>query len=352
MVPSADAAAQSREMLEVVSHLDPGDPVACQVAMRCARCLTALNLPRAAAPVVKRFQPGCHGFDSDGLPIELGLATMRLCRGDRAAADRYFAVAAASPLRRYWVFDCQVRQRQVLLHLLDGRWPDAQAEITELRERGARDPNLLLACEAQVGWLRRETGAAEENCRVMSALAAAMPGLLLPQAVLAADAAEAGQPQVARAQLDRLAASGYKDAGGQWMTILAAGNLAWAAVAIDAREHAPRLRRLLAAYHGQLAVIGEGTHVLGAVDRLLAGLAELEGDHDEADRLFAAALSQETAIRSLPLQARTQHWWGRALRRRGEHAKARPLLEQSRTTADKLGMAGLLAQLDALTANG
>jgi DNA-binding SARP family transcriptional activator len=352
MVPSADAAAQSRDMLEVVSHLDPGDPVACQIAMRCARCLTALNLPRDAAPVAERFQPGCHGFDSEGLPIELGLATMWLCLGDRAAADRYFAVAAADPLRRYWVFDCQVRQRQVLLHLLDGRWPDAQAGITELRERGARDPNLLLACEAQASWLRRETGAAQENYRVMSALAAATPGLLLPQAILASDAAEAGRPQIARAQLDRLAASGYKDAGGQWMTILAAGNLAWAAIAIDARDHAPRLRRLLAAYHGQMAVIGQGTHVLGAVDRLLAGLAELEGDHDEADRLFAAALSQETAIRSLPLQARTQHWWGRALRRRGEHAKAQPLLDQSRATADKLGMARLVAQLDALTANG
>ncbi len=177
-----------------------------------------------------------------------------------------------------------------------------------------------------------------------------MPGLLLPQAILAADTTEAGHPQIARAQLDRLAAEGYKDAGGQWMTVMAAGNLAWAAITIDAQHHAPELRRLLVGYRGQMAVIAEGTHVMCSVDRLLAGLAGLESDHDEADRLFAAALSQERAMRSLPLQARTQHWWGRALHRRGDHTRARPLLTQASATAHRLGMAALAEQIDGLTA--
>ena len=101
-----------------------------------------------------------------------------------------------------------------------------------------------------------------------------------------------------------------------------------------------------------MAVIGTGTHVMSAVDRLLAGLAELEGDHDEADRLFAAALSQERAMQSLPLQARTQHWWARALYRRGDYARGRRLLAQSKAIADKLGMTGLAAQLGTLQAQG
>ncbi len=123
MMPSADAAAQSREMLDVIGHLNPADPLACQIAMRCARCLTSLSLPRDAARIVERFEAGCQGVDSEGLPVELGLATMWLHLGDRAVANRYFSIASAHPLRHYWVFDCQVRQRQVLWHLLDGRWP-------------------------------------------------------------------------------------------------------------------------------------------------------------------------------------------------------------------------------------
>ena len=352
MIPSANAAEHRREMLDVITHLNPDDPLACQIAMRCARCLTSLSLPRDAARIVEQFRAGCHGVDSEGLPVELGLSTMWLHLGDRATADRYLEDASADPLRRYWVFDAQVRQRHVMRHLLDGRWSDASAEIADVRMRAARDPNILLGCDAQESWLRRETGAADKNYRIMSEIAAALPDLLLPQAVLACDAAEAGYPKIALAQLDRLAAGDYRDAGGPWMTVMAAGNLAWGAIAIDARHHAPRLRRLLAPYQGQMAVIGTGTHVMGAVDRLLAGLADLEGDHDEADRLFAAALSQERAMQSLPLQARTQHWWARALYRRGDYARGRRLLAQSKAIADKLGMTGLAAQLGTLQAQG
>ncbi len=97
-----------------------------------------------------------------------------------------------------------------------------------------------------------------------------------------------------------------------------------------------------------MAVTGTGLIVLGAIDRLLAGLADVEGDHDGADAWFAAALAQEVAMGSAPLAARTRHWWGRARFRRGDRAGAAPLLVASRATAEELAMPGLLAQLDAL----
>jgi DNA-binding SARP family transcriptional activator len=353
MAPTiADAAEDRRGLLDVVGHLDPADPSACQLAMRCARNLTSTSFPRDAAAVAERFAAGSQGVDSDGLPIELGLSTMWLHLGDRARSDRYLEVAASHPLRRYWAFDCQVRQRLVMRHLLDGRWADASEEIAAVRARAAHERNVLLGCEAQVNWLRRETGDPDVNLRASSAMATTRPLLRLPQAFLASDAAEAGCADVARAQLDRLAADGYVGAGHQWMAVLALGNLAWAAVAVDARAHATGLRRLLAPYEGQLAVIGTGTHVMCAVDRLLAGLAALEGDHDGADRLFAAALDQEHGVGSSPLQARTQHWWGRALRRRGDRARAAPRLERARSIASELGMAALVRQLDQLDADG
>ena len=110
---------------------------------------------------------------------------------------------------------------------------------------------------------------------------------------------------------------------------------------------AAELRRRLAPYSGQLGVIGTGVFVLAAVDRLIAGLAALEGDDDVADTLFAAALDQERAVRARPLQARTAHWWARARQRRGDPHGARPLLTQARDLATDLEMTALLAQLDA-----
>jgi DNA-binding SARP family transcriptional activator len=346
--PAADATRHRRAVLDVVAHLDPGDPTACQLAMRGAWSLTSLNLARDAHSITERFAPGCRGVDSDGWPVGLGLSTMWLHLGERSASDRYLEIAADNPLRHYQTFDCRVRQRLVMRHLLDARWSDAAAEIAQVRSRAHDDPTIALESDAQANWLRRETGGVEENVAIMSALTSARPELLLPQAVLAADAAEAGRGDLARAQLDRLAADGYAGAGWQWMPVMAAGQLAWAAVTIDAREHASVLRRLLADYEGQLAVIGEGLYVLCAIDRLLAGLADLDGEYVEADRLFAAALDQERAVRSAALQARTRHWWGRALLRRGDHAAARPLLAEARAAAYALEMHALVAQIDAL----
>jgi DNA-binding SARP family transcriptional activator len=351
MMPSADAGEHHRELHEVVRHLDPRDPSACRIAMRCARSLTDTSLPHEALPIVERFAPGCQGLDSDGLPIELGVATMWLHLGNRQEFDRYLDSAATDPLRRYWAFDCQVRQRLALRHLLEARWSAAEDEIGAVGAHAALDPNLLLGCTAQTTWLRRETGETEASYQRTRQMVEAHPGLLLPQALLAADAAEAGLTDIAREQLDRLGADAYASAGRQWMTVIALGHLAWAAVAVGATEHAPELRRLLAGYEGQMAVIGTGVHVLCSVDRLLAGLADVEGDRSGADRLFAAALAQERALGSPPLQARTQHWWGRALLRRGDLGAAEPMLRQSRSAAQSLGMAGLVRQIDALEAS-
>jgi hypothetical protein len=66
----------------------------------------------------------------------------------------------------------------------------------------------------------------------------------------------------------------------------------------------------------------------------------------------AGALMQERALQSPPLEARTRHWWGRALHRRGDFARAQPLLMQSRVTAHDLGTIGLIHQIDALDTNG
>ena len=120
------------------------------------------------------------------------------------------------------------------------------------------------------------------------------------------------------------------------------------AARLEARAHAAVLRRLLRESSGLMARLNGNTLVMCSYDRFLAGLAAVDGDHDEADRLFTAAVAQEEAVRSPPLVCRTKHWWGRALARRGEPDRARPLLDDARASAERLGMRGVVSQIDDL----
>lgn len=75
----------------------------------------------------------------------------------------------------------------------------------------------------------------------------------------------------------------------------------------------------------------------------------MAGAHGEADDLFNEALAQERALRSLPLEARTLHWWGRALVRRGETARGYELMREARALTERLGMPAVTRQIDELS---
>lgn len=344
--PASDPADHRTRMREIVSHLDPSNTLACQIALRCARSLTSTNQPHDALPITERFIAHCGGVDTEGFPVELALSTMWLHLGDRDASDRYLAAAAHDPRRSYYFFDCQVLQQQVMRDLLDGRWAAAADGIAEVERIGGHDENLALSSAAQTNWLGGETGDVEGNYRAVVEYEQVLPDFPLLRALHVREAAESGRHDEAIALLDAFARNDYRDAGRGWLTLMSVGNVSWAAIAVGAAHHAAALRHLLADYTGQIAVMATGTHVLCAVDRLHAGLAALEGEHAEADTLFASALTQERALRSKPLEARTMHWWGRALQRRGETARGAELLGQARSLADELGMCAVVAQID------
>ena len=348
MDPESDPAAHRSRVNEIVAHLDPANTLACQIAMRCARTLTSTNQPHDALPITERFVANCDGVDTEGFPVELALSTMWLHLGDRQASDRYLATAATDPRRSYWFFDCQVLQRQAMHSMLDGRWSDAADAISETERLGGHDENIALSIAAQRHWLRSETGDVETNYKEVLAYQQALPDFPLLRAMLVREAAESGRHEEARTLLDELAVNDYRGVGRGWLTLLAIGNLAWAAVTEGAARHAAALRPLLGDYSGQIAVIATGTHVMGAVDRLTAGLAALEGRSDEADELFANALAQEHGMQSQPLEARTLHWWGRALHDRGEVERAMEMLGQARSLAEGLGMRGIVRQVNEL----
>ena len=283
------------------------------------------------------------------VPVELGLSTMWMHLGDREVSERYLAIAEKDPRRRYWFFDCQVLQRQVMRDLLDGRWSAAAEGIAESERIGGHDANIVLACASQTHWLRRETGELEANEQAIREFQLVLPDFPIVRGLSVGEVAERGRHDEARAILDELAVDDYRGVGRGWFTLYSLGNVAWAAIAVDAAQHAGRLRQLLAEYRGQIAVVATGTYAMCAVDRLHAGLAALDGEHDEADRLFAGALAQERSLRSRPLETRTLHWWGRALLRRGDTERGTELLIRARGFADELGMHAVTRQIDDLT---
>jgi tetratricopeptide (TPR) repeat protein len=90
---------------------------------------------------------------------------------------------------------------------------------------------------------------------------------------------------------------------------------------------------------------------LGAADRSLGMLAAVIQDWEKAEEHFDAALALENKIESPPLLARTQTWYARMLIARGssgDHERARELLGSALSTAESLGMAGLVAECQAM----
>ncbi len=340
-------------VLRIIEHLDPNDPQACAAAGRLLDGVVYMNQARLAEAIVERY-PAPDGDGSTwGIPPDRIVGHMRLNLGDREGFERGLDdyERGLGPGIRWWLAGAGLRQSRAMAALLDGRWDDARRFVAEIREVAPHDGNFALGCQTQDAWIQRETGEVEAVYQLTRQLAELLPDLVVLKATLVLEAAEAGHVSEVVELLDEFAPDDFVAVGRGWLTLGAFSFLAWGAVTADAHQHAPVLRRLLQPYAGQMAVYASGVYVISSIDRLLAGLAALDGDHAESDRLFAAAFAQEQALSAPPLVARTQHWWARALIRRGEPERAPALIESARATASELGMTHLVTQLDELTAS-
>jgi class 3 adenylate cyclase len=121
--------------------------------------------------------------------------------------------------------------------------------------------------------------------------------------------------------------------------LVGTGAAAWAAAVADDRASVDALTELLAPFGG---LIASGSMVeIGAVDRLLAMLAALDGRHDEADALFRSGLALEVTFGGDVMAAHTRYWWARCLAERnrpGDRERARELLTECTSTAERLSM--------------
>ena len=348
--PELTLAEQRRRTDAIVAHLDPSDPSACAVAQSLATGHILMSDPRSAQAILEQYTLTDTGNPFGGRSLPRYLAHMQLGLGDRASFDSHldeFEGGIAGT--RWWLYVGELGQSRAMQAMLDGRWVEAAAHVAVIRDVCGHDGNFALGCETQEAWIGREIGDVEQQHERAKMLAQMLPDFPVLRALVASNAAEAGHHAESAAMLDDLSPDDFVAVGRGWTTLYALGSAAWAAITVDASHHASTLRRLLADYAGTMAVIATGTHVFCAVDRLLAGLAALDGEHDESDRLFAVALAQEEAVQSPPLAARTRHWWARAMVRRGEIDRARPLIDDALAAARGLGMVHLVAQLEALS---
>ena len=337
---------------EIIDHLDPTEPDAIVLAADCAVDCAAMQQPLLALEIVERFALTDDSVGRAGIPFGVWAGQIALTLGDRDGFDRRLDAALEHThfRRASWLYEGHLHQAVAMRELFSGNWVAAEEAVAVVERVGGHDLNFVLGCSGQRSTIASETGRVQERYEQAAFSASTFPDFPLLRAILVFAAAEAGHHDEAAALLDELAPNDFAAVGRGWLTTAVLTAVASAIVSVEAHPHAAVLRRLLTEYTGLMARVASGTDVLCAYDRLLAGLAAGDGDHAEADRLFAAAVAQEEALRAPPLVTRTKHWWGRALVRRGDPTRARPLLTDARASAAHLGMLAVVTQIDDLLA--
>jgi DNA-binding SARP family transcriptional activator len=268
--------------------------------------------------------------------------------GDQSSADRQLNALAPFLDEPAGLASSELAGLRAMRALLEGRF----AAVEELcRDALARAPaGRLRSTEiylAQMLVLRREQGRAGElEPHIRSVVEQpSSPGW---RPVLAWLAAETGRVAEAAARLERFVSdTGLEVPEQGWLT--SAFFLAETGVRVGDRERGDVLYRALRPWQGRVVVIGLGVACLGTVDDVLGRLAAAAGRRRLAQRHFEAALTLSRRLGARPLVARTACEYAAVLRQRGATARAGTLLDEARRTAEELGMAAVLARVEAVS---
>ncbi|MDQ6948670.1 MAG: tetratricopeptide repeat protein, partial [Actinomycetota bacterium] len=290
-------------------------------------------------------------------------AMARLALGDRVGFEA--DVAACQRLgaqRRYWYYRWVGGFLQATLALLDGRFAEVEALAAQARDVNPQWDFCRQLFARQMFRLHLERGNASEAKATASRLVSAWPDNSMHRGMLALARVELGELDEVRQELEGLAtlADGAvvgllaPDDRGEipnerWPVTLAY----WAEVTAHLSDSvwAETLYRALRPYEAQVVIGGRADGCMGAVDRYLGVLATTMGRWQEAQTHYEAALVIETKLASPPLLARTRALFGQMLLERGgqgDATQAKDLLFNALAAAERLGMAGLVAQVGGL----
>jgi tetratricopeptide (TPR) repeat protein len=235
--------------------------------------------------------------------------------------------------------------------LLDGRFGEVEDHVADMLRWARDNANFAASHAVLLFYVRREQGRLDELKPQLLTVARQNPGLVGLRGVLGLLHTDLDEPDAATPLVESIIGAGVAGdpKGLAWPATLAA--LAEVCTHLGATQHVEELTAALAPYSGQLLVVSWGVACMGAADRYLAMLAATAGRLEEAERSFEAALALEQSVSSAPLAARTRVAHARALLRlgaKGDAGRAARLLDTAASTAQRLGMAGLMRDIEAL----
>jgi predicted ATPase len=246
----------------------------------------------------------------------------------------------------------QARAHRVTLALLRGAWTDLEARISELLELGMKTDRRDDADGvngSQMFALNRDLGRLDALVPEVRKIAACVhghvwqPGLMLMLA-------ETGMLAEARRMFEGIAERGFCAIERDDMYVTGLVFCAETCVALADADRAATLYELLLPYAGQTA--NHPTAIcFGAADYYLASLAATAKRPDIACEHYERALTLNRAMRAWPALARTLFRCGAfllSLPTDAERALGRQRLRDAGQLARRLGMARLVADIDAL----
>jgi class 3 adenylate cyclase len=186
--------------------------------------------------------------------------------------------------------------------LLDGDMEEAERLAQEARRAGDRAEQALAQqyFGIQMIQIRSMQGRAGEILPVVRDLAERFPGIPAWRGGQVTLAARSGDAELARRELDRLAADDFS-AFPRDVNWFAAMSLLGEAIAIiGADAHAERAYELLLPYEGLVTVVARAAACNGPVDRVLGLLARSMGRLDDAERHLGNGMEIATRMNDRP----------------------------------------------------
>jgi DNA-binding SARP family transcriptional activator len=237
-----------------------------------------------------------------------------------------------------------------LLALSAGRFDEAEELLPRVLElgRGELGPRAIPAYRLQRSFLLEARGNLEEMEPDVRDLVATYPARPVFRCALARLHARIGRKEAAKRVLDDLASEDFSALPFDLEWLFGAALLAETCFYLNDGEAAEKLYRLLLPWKHLMAVDPpEGN--LGSLARHLGLLASVLQRWDEAAQHYEDALATNERIEARPWVAQTQEEYAGMLLDRsdpGDKAGARRLLNQARSTYEKLGMTGQLKRVD------
>ncbi len=259
--------------------------------------------------------------------------------GDLAAARETIARHRERAMAfRFVLFRFQCEVFDSILALADGRFDDAEGSIEGAERIGADEPTLPNAgiYGLQMFLIRREQGRLEEIRPTLQLLRTQSSSQPVWRPGLALAYAELGLADEARGTIAELAADGFRSVPRDNLWPVALSFLADTCLLLDDATNAPVLLAELDRFAGHTLAAGFSA-CAGPADRLRAGLAELAGRPDQADKLVLDALALVERSGSPVWRARLEQTWSQMLARRGDDAGADEHLARAASIAELIG---------------